>query len=84
MRFDCALIGMITIFPVSMSQHLGCLVNYTILLQEMKQELVDFKDVISSLQLLSKKVSPVKQRKAKTKAKVPVKAVCSYKNMQVN
>ena len=49
----------------------------------MKQELVDFKDVISSLQLLSKKVSPMKQRKTRMKGKVPVKAVCSYKNMQV-
>ena len=44
---------------------------------------MDFKDVISSLQLLSKKVSPMKQRKTRMKGNVPVKAVCSYKNMQV-
>ena len=49
----------------------------------MKQELVDFKDIISSLQLLSKKVVPLPQRKAKLKSKLPVEPVCSYKNMQV-
>ena len=50
----------------------------------MKQELVDFKDVISSLQLLSKKVVPLPQRKSKLKSKVLVDPVCSYKNMQVS
>lgn len=49
----------------------------------MKQELVDFKDVVSSLQLLSKKVVPLPQRKSKLKGKVLVDPVCSYKNMQV-
>ena len=52
--------------------------------QEMKQELVDFKDIISSLQLLSKKVVPLPQRKSKLKSKVAVEPVCGYKNMQVN
>lgn len=52
--------------------------------QEMKQELVDFKDVISSLQLLSKKVVPLPQRKSKLKSKLLVDPVCSYKNMQVS
>lgn len=50
----------------------------------MKQELVDFKDVISSLQLLSKKVVPLPQRKSKLKSKLLVEPVCSYKNMQVS
>ena len=50
----------------------------------MKQELVDFKDVISSLQLLSKKVVPLPQRKSKLKSKILVEPVCSYKNMQVS
>lgn len=50
----------------------------------MKQELVDFKDVISSLQLLSKKVVPLPQRKSKLKSKLLVDPVCSYKNMQVS
>ena len=50
----------------------------------MKQELVDFKDIISSLQLLSKKVVPLPQRKSKLKGKVAVDPVCSYKNMQVS
>ncbi|EDO37708.1 predicted protein [Nematostella vectensis] len=50
--------------------------------QEMKQELIDYKDIISSLQLLSKQVTPMKQRKSKLRQKTSVKAVCSYKNMQ--
>ena len=50
----------------------------------MKQELVDFKDVTSSLQLLSKKVVPIKQRKSKLKSKLAIQPVCSYKNMQVS
>ena len=50
----------------------------------MKQELVDFKDIISSLQLLSKKVVPLPQRKSKLKSKLAVTPVCSYKNIQVS
>ena len=50
----------------------------------MKQELVDFKDIISSLQLLSKKVVPLPQRKSKLKSKLAVVPVCSYKNIQVS
>ena len=50
----------------------------------MKQDLVDFKDIISSLQLLSKKVVPLAQRKSKLKSKRSVEPVCSYKNMQVS
>jgi hypothetical protein len=49
----------------------------------MKQELVDYKDTISSLQLLSKQVVPLPKRKAKLKGKTPVKSACSYKNIQV-
>ena len=55
-----------------------------VLNQEMKQDLVDFKDVISSLQLLSKKVVPLPQRKSKLKSKLLADPVCSYKNMQVS
>ena len=44
---------------------------------------MDYKDVVSSLQLLSKRVVPLKQRKARLRTKIPVVAVAGYKSMQV-
>ena len=50
----------------------------------MKKELIDYKDVVSSLQLLSKQVVPLKQRRLELKEPKLVKSVCDYKQGQVN
>eukprot|EP00794_Sanderia_malayensis_P004519 gene4519-5115_t len=46
--------------------------------QAMKQELLEHKDHVNSLQLLSKQVPPIKERKGEMKTNKKVKAVCDY------
>eukprot|EP00112_Aurelia_sp_Birch-Aquarium-sp1_P006086 Seg1680.12 transcript_id=Seg1680.12/GoldUCD/mRNA.D3Y31 product="Mitochondrial import inner membrane translocase subunit Tim17-B" protein_id=Seg1680.12/GoldUCD/D3Y31 len=46
--------------------------------QAMKQELIQYKDVVNSVQLLSKQVVPLKERKTDIRHEKQIKAVCDY------
>ena len=50
----------------------------------MKQELLDYKDAVGSVQLLSKQVTPMHERKAEMKASKPVKAICDFNQASVS
>ncbi|KAI8481242.1 hypothetical protein Bbelb_410450, partial [Branchiostoma belcheri] len=51
---------------------------------EMKESLVEFKDHISSLATNSKQVLPLKQRRQKNTSNITVKAVCSYRQIDLS
>ena len=52
--------------------------------QAMKQELVDYKDEVSSVQLKGKQAVPIKERKSELKESKAVQAVCDYLQSHVS
>ena len=52
--------------------------------QAMKQELIQYKDVVNSVQLLSKQVVPLKERKMEMRHEKDIKAVCDYQQSAVS
>ena len=52
--------------------------------QAMKQELIQYKDMVNSVQLLSKQVVPLKERKTEIRHEKQIQAVCDYQQSSVS